>query len=35
MRGEGWSFPFPIVMSIVVSIVPTVLLNLLFWFFRR
>jgi hypothetical protein len=34
MRGEGWSFSFPIVTSIVVSIVLTVLANL-FWFFRR
>ena len=35
MRGEGWSFNFPIVTSVVVSIVLTVLLNLLLWFFRR
>ena len=35
MRGEGWSFSFPIVTSIVVSLVLTVLLNLLLWFFRR
>jgi hypothetical protein len=35
MRGEGWSFHFPIVTSIVVSIVLTVLLTLFFWFFRR
>ena len=28
MRGEGWSFSFPIVTCIVVSIVLTVLLNL-------
>jgi len=30
LRGKGWSFHFPIVTSIVVSIVLTVLLNL-FW----
>jgi hypothetical protein len=35
MRGKGWSFSFPIVTCIVVSIVLTVLLNLLFWFWRR
>ena len=35
MRGEDWSFHFPIVTSIVVSIVLTVLLNLFFWFWRR
>ena len=35
MRGEGWSFHFPVVTSIVVSIVLTVLLNLFFWFYRR
>ena len=35
MRGEGWSFHFPIVTSIIVSIVLTVLLNLLLWFWRR
>ena len=35
MRDEGWSFSFPIVTCIVVSIVLTVLLNLLLWFFRR
>ena len=35
MRGEGWSFHFPIVTSIVASVVLTVLLNLFFWFFRR
>lgn len=34
-RGEGWSFSFPIVTCIVVSIVLTVLLNLFLWFFRR
>ncbi len=35
MRGEGWSVHFPIVTCIVVSVVLTVLLNLLFWFLRR
>ncbi len=35
VRGEGWSFSFPIVTCIVVSVVLTVLLNLVFWFFRR
>ena len=35
MRGEGWSFHIPIVTSIVVSIVLTVLLNLFLWFWRR
>ena len=35
MRGKGWFFSFPIMTSIVVSIVLTVLLNLLFWFWRR
>jgi hypothetical protein len=34
MRGEGWSFSFPIVTSITVSIVLTVLLNLFLWFRR-
>ncbi len=34
MRGEGWSFSFPIVTCIVVSLVLTVLLNLFFRFFR-
>jgi hypothetical protein len=35
MRGEGWSFFFPIVTCIVVSVVLTVLVNLFFWFSRR
>jgi hypothetical protein len=35
MRGEGWSFHFPIVTCIVVSVVLTVLLNLLSWFLRK
>jgi len=35
VRGEGSSFSFPIMTSIVVSIVLTVLLNLLLWAFRR
>jgi hypothetical protein len=35
LKGEGWFFSFPIVTSIVVSVVLTVLLNLFFWFFRR
>ncbi len=35
MRGEGWSFYFPVVTCIVVSIVLTVLLNLAAWFWRR
>ena len=35
MRGKGWFFSFPIITSIAVSVVLTVLLNLLFWFFRR
>jgi hypothetical protein len=35
MRGEGWSFHFPVVTCIVVSVVVTVLLNLFFWFWRR
>ncbi len=34
-RGEGWSFSFPVVTCILVSIVLTVLLNLFLWFFRR
>lgn len=32
LRGKNWSFHFPVVTSIVVSVVLTVLLNL---FFRR
>ncbi len=35
MRGQGWSFNFPIVTCIVVSIVLTVVVNLLIWFMRR
>ena len=35
MRGEGWSFSFPVVTCIVISVVLTVVLNLLLWFFRR
>jgi len=35
LRGEGWSFYFPITTSILVSVVLTVLLNLVFVFFRR
>ena len=35
MRGEGWSFSFPIVTCIVISIVLTVLLNVFLWCFRR
>ena len=32
---EGFSFHFPLVSSIVVSIVLTILLNLVFWLLRR
>ena len=35
MRGENWSFSFPIVTCIVISIVLTVLLNLFLWLFQR
>ncbi len=35
MRGKGWSFSFPVVTCIVVSVVLTVLLNLAAWFWRR
>ena len=35
MRGENWSFSFPIVTCIIISIVLTVLANLCLWFFRR
>ena len=35
LRGEGWSSSFPIVTSIVVSMVLTVLLNVILWFVRR
>ena len=35
MRGEGWLFHFPIVTCIAVSIVLTVVVNLLIWFMRR
>ncbi len=35
MRGHGWPVSFPIVTCIIISIVLTVLLNVLFWFFRR
>jgi hypothetical protein len=35
VRGEGWSFSFPIVTSIVVSIVLTILLSLILRIFRR
>ena len=32
---EGFSFHFPLVSSIVVSIVLTILINLVFWLLRR
>ena len=35
LKGEGWSFSFPIVTCLVISVVLTVVLNLLLWFFRR
>ncbi len=35
LRGEGWSFYFPVTTSILVSVVLTVLLNLVFLFLRR
>ena len=35
MRGEGWSFSFPVVTCFIVSVVLTVLLNLAAWFWRR
>jgi hypothetical protein len=35
MRGEGWSFSFPIVTCVVASVVLTVLLNAILWFLRR
>jgi len=34
MRGKRWFFSFPIITSIAVSVVLTVLLNLFFGFFR-
>ncbi len=35
LRGEGWSFYFPITTSILVSAALTVLLNLVFAFWQR
>jgi hypothetical protein len=35
MRGEGWWFSFPIVTSIIVSLVLTVFLNVVLWLMRR
>jgi hypothetical protein len=35
MRGEGWSFSFPVVTCIIASIVLTVLLNVVVWLMRR
>jgi hypothetical protein len=35
MRREDWSFSFPIVTCIVISVVLTVLLNVFCWFWRR
>lgn len=35
LRGENWSFYFPVTTSIVISIVLTLLLNLLAAFWRR
>ncbi len=35
MRGEGWTFSFPIMTCLVVSVVLTVLLNLAISFWRR
>ena len=34
-QGKGWSFSFPITTCIIVSVVLTLLLNLLLWFLRR
>ncbi len=34
MQKEKFSFHFPIVTSIIVSIVLTILINLIFWLFR-
>ncbi len=35
MRGEGWSFSFPVVTCIAVGVVLTVLLILPVWFWRQ
>jgi hypothetical protein len=35
VRGEGWSFAFPIATCIVISVVLTALLNAALWFWRR
>ncbi len=34
-KGEGWSFSFPVLTCIIVSILLTVVLNLFLWLFRR
>lgn len=35
MKGEGWSFRFPLVTCLILSIALTVLLNVVVWMFRR
>lgn len=34
-KGKGGSFYFPLMTSIILSIILTVVLNLFFWFFRK
>jgi hypothetical protein len=35
LGGKGWSFSFPVITCIIVSVVLTIVLNALLWLFRR
>jgi cytosine/uracil/thiamine/allantoin permease len=34
-KGENWGFYFPVVSGIVISIILTVVINVLIWLFRK
>jgi hypothetical protein len=34
-RGDNWSFSFPIMACIIISVILMVVLNIAFWFFGR
>lgn len=35
IQGEGYSFSFPLMTCLLISVVLTILLNLFFWFSRK
>lgn len=35
LKKEGWSLYFPIVSGLIISVILTIVINLLLWIFRR